>query len=266
MTNPSTHDHPARAIAKAALGGRRGQSRALISVEGGRVNGGGKLKGERMNDIFKFWSRIDRGAHIHPDDAHVFARLSAQKHGFDLRCLPAAFGGPLKTAKMVLLFASPGLSSKLDLTDAKTDEGKDYYLRRWKGREPFRHEGDGSKWLRSIVKRFGNYDDMSQKIAVLNIGAYHSPRVKDWRALMSLPSSRVSLNWAQTVLFPRAERGEIVVICMRAATSWGLEIGRKYPGTLFAPVVNVQRGYLARGSATNDRLVDIVKQRLTGRR
>lgn len=71
-----------------------------------------------MNDIFKFWSRIDRGAHIHPDDAHVFARLSAQKHGFDLRCLPAAFGGPLKTAKMVLLFASPGLSSKLDLTDA----------------------------------------------------------------------------------------------------------------------------------------------------
>ncbi|MGY4317244.1 hypothetical protein [Bradyrhizobium sp. JR3.5] len=216
-----------------------------------------------MTDIFKFWSRIERGAHVHPDDELVFSRLNAQKHGFDLRCLPAAFGGPLKTAKVVLLFASPGLSSKLDLTDAKTNEGKDYYMRRWKGREPFRSVGDGSKWLRSITKRFGDYDDIRQRIAVLNIGAYHSPRVKDWRALMSLPSSRASLNWAQTVLFPRAESGEIVVICMRAATSWGLETGRKYRGTLFAPVVNVQRGYLARNSAANDRLVEIVSKRLT---
>lgn len=219
-----------------------------------------------MNDIFKFWSRIDRGAYIHPDDEHVFARLSATKHGFDLRCLPAAFGGPLKTANVVLLFASPGLSSKLDLADARTNDGKNYYMRRWKGREPFRQEGDGSKWLRSIVKRFGNYDDIRQKIAVLNIGAYHSPRVKDWRALMSLPSSRVSLNWAQTVLFPRAESGEVVVICMRAATSWGLETGKEYRGTLFAPVVNVQRGYLARDSAANDRLVEVTKERLTDRR
>jgi len=63
-----------------------------------------------MNDIFKFWSQIERGAHIHPDDAHIFARLSARKHGFDLTCLPAAFAGPLKTAKVVLLFWSPGFS------------------------------------------------------------------------------------------------------------------------------------------------------------
>jgi hypothetical protein len=214
-----------------------------------------------MNDIFKFWSRIDRGAHVHPEDIDVFTRLSAKKHGFDLRCLPAAFGGPLKTAKVVLLFASPGLSSELDLRDARTDKGKDYYMRRWRGREPFRGEGDGSEWLRSITKRFGQYDEIRQRISVLNIGAYHSPRVKDWRALMSLPSSRVSLNWAQTVLFPKAERGEVVVICMRAATSWGLERGRKHRGTLFAPVVNVQSGYLVHNAA-NDRLIDIVKERL----
>jgi len=217
-----------------------------------------------MTDIFKFWSRIDRGSRIHPDDEHVFARLGAQKHGFDLRCLPAAFGGPLKSAKVVLLFASPGLSSKLDLRDAKTVKGRDYYMRRWKGREPFRGEGDGSKWLASITNRFGEYNEVRKRIAVLNIGAYHSPRVKDWRALMSLPSSRVSLNWAQTVLFPRAESGEVVVMCMRAATSWGLERGRKYPGTLFAPFVNVQNGYLVH-SVTNDRLVDVVKERLAER-
>jgi hypothetical protein len=74
------------------------------------------------------------------------------------------------------------------------------------------------------------------------------------------------LDWAQTVSFPRAENGEVVVICMRAATSWGLEIGKKYRGTLFAPVVNMQRGYLARDNAANDRLVEVVKERLTDRR
>ncbi|MDN4982219.1 hypothetical protein QY049_03135 [Bradyrhizobium sp. WYCCWR 13022] len=215
-----------------------------------------------MSDIFKFWSRIERGSRIHPADADVFARLGAEKHGFDLRCLPAAFGGPLKTAKVVLLFASPGLSSQLDLSDANTKEGKDYYMRRWKGREPFRDEGDGSKWLRSIVKRFGDYDEIRHKLAVLNIGAYHSLRVKDWRAVTSLPSSRASLDWAQNVLFPKAENGEVVVICMRAATSWGLERGKRYRGTLFAPLVNVQRGYLARNDAANDRLVKLVQERL----
>lgn len=215
-----------------------------------------------MSDIFKFWSRIKRGSRIHPDDAEVFGRLGAEKHGFDLRCLPAAFGGALKTAKVVLLFASPGLSSQLDLSDANTNEGKDYYMRRWKGREPFRDEGDGSKWLRSIVKRFGEYDDIRHGLAVLNIGAYHSRRVKNWRAVMSLPSSRASLDWAQNVLFPRAESSETVVICMRAATSWGLERGRRYRGTLFAPIVNVQRGYLVRDNPANERIVRIVQERL----
>ncbi|MCA1530842.1 hypothetical protein [Bradyrhizobium yuanmingense] len=219
-----------------------------------------------MNDIFRFWSRIERGAHIYPEDAHVFARLSRQQHGLNLRCLPAAFAGPLKTAKVVLLFAAPGFNSESDLKDAKTKDGKDYYMRRWKGPEPFRDKGSGGKWFRSIVKFFGDPKEIEQKFAVLNVGAYQSPRVKDWRALMSLPSSRVSVNWTQSVLFPRAESAEIVVICMRAASAWGLERGREYGGTLFAPVVNVQRGYLAGNSAANGRLVELVRERVASRR
>jgi hypothetical protein len=43
------------------------------------------------------------------------------------------------------------------------------------------------------------------------------------------------LDWAQSVLFPQAERGERVVICMRAVNFWGLEAGQRYGKALFAP-------------------------------
>jgi len=60
----------------------------------------------------------------------------------------------------------------------------------------------------------------------------------DPELLAALPSSRVCLNWAQEVLFPTAERGERVVVCLRSAKFWGLRPGAEYPGTLFAPRVN----------------------------
>jgi hypothetical protein len=96
-----------------------------------------------MADIFKFWSRIERGAFIHPADKEVFARIDAKRHGFELNCLPGCFGGPLKTAPVVLLYLSPGFS-KLDVADAKTDDGKDYHLQKWQGCEPFRDNGPGN--------------------------------------------------------------------------------------------------------------------------
>ena len=54
--------------------------------------------------------------------------------------------------------------------------------------------------------------------------------------LAALPSSRVCLNWAQSVLFPQAEQGERAVVCLRKAEYWGLKRGEKY-GSLFAPEV-----------------------------
>ena len=85
-----------------------------------------------MADIFEFWSRIERGERIHPDDKKVFDRMAPEEHGFNLNCLPACFGGRLRSAPIVLLYLSPGFSDT-DLTDANTDDGKDYYARRWKG-------------------------------------------------------------------------------------------------------------------------------------
>ena len=85
-------------------------------------------------DIFEFWSQIDRGEHIHPADKIVFDRMRPKQHGFRLDCLPGCFGGRLRDAPIVLLYLSPGFSDR-DVADAKTKEGKDYYYRRYRGYE-----------------------------------------------------------------------------------------------------------------------------------
>jgi hypothetical protein len=212
------------------------------------------------HDIFEFWSQIARGEHIHPADKRVFSRMRPEKHGFRLDCLPGCFGGRLRDAPVVLLYLSPGFG-KQDVIDAQTEEGKDFYFRRYKGYEPPRDLGAAkSSWITIRTKHFGPWEKIRDKIALLNIGAYHSTNVSSFASLLALPSSRVSLGWAQDVLFPDAEAGKRIVICMRSASYWGLEQGRKYEGTLFAPNVN-RSGYLLKDE-DNRRLVEIVRNRL----
>jgi len=211
-------------------------------------------------DIFEFWSRVQRGTLVHPADRKVFDRLDPAKHGFQLNCLPGCFAGRLRSAPIVLLFLSPGYS-ETDVTDAESDDGKNYRFRSWQGDAPFREVGPGKKWLESRTRIFADFSTVRQSFATLNIGAYHSRDVRSFASLLALPSSRVSLSWAQETLFPQAEAGERIVICMRSAAYWGLEVGRLYRGTLFAPHVN-RGGHLIKNDE-NKRLVEIVKSRLT---
>jgi hypothetical protein len=211
-----------------------------------------------MVDIFEFWSKIGRGEKIHPADRSAFARMDAKRHGFRLDCLPAAFGGRLRDAPIVLLYLSPGFS-QADLAAAKTNEGKDFYVRRWQGYEPA-----ATSWTRSPTKNFGDWEIVRQKVAVLNIGAYHSTNVRSYASLLALPSSRVSMEWAQGVLFPEAEAGRRIVICMRSAPYWGLDPGRRYGKCLFAPRVNRSR-YLIKDD-DNQRLIKLVRARIDPKR
>jgi hypothetical protein len=116
-------------------------------------------------DIFEFWSRMPRGANIHPDDQPIFDRLNPKKHGFQLGCLPASFNGPLRTAGLILLYLSPGFEGH-EVRDAKTPEWQDYYFRRWQGNEPIRAD---ASWVKSRTAYFGNWEDLRHS-AVLNIG------------------------------------------------------------------------------------------------
>jgi len=212
-----------------------------------------------MSDIFEFWSRIERGARVHPADESAFERIDPERHGFQLDCLPGCFGGRLRFAPIVLLYLSPGFS-EADIADANSDEGQDYRFRSWKGDEPFRETGPGRSWLSRHTKIFCKYETVQSKFAVLNIGAYHSTNVKSYASLLALPSSRVSLTWAQERLFPEAEDGQRIVICMRSAAYWGLDTGRKYRGSLFAPLVT-RSGHLIK-NAENKKLIELVRRRV----
>jgi hypothetical protein len=212
------------------------------------------------SDIFDFWSRIKRGERIHPDDRPVFARMNPERHGFKLDCLPCCFAGPLLTAPVVLLYLSPGYDRKGgDEADAESEEGKDYYFSRWKGSQPLRDGGPGTVWSKRRTKSFGDYEVVRNKIAILNIGAYHSTKMESYASMLALPSSRVVLDWSQNHLFPEAEKGNRVVICMRSHAYWGLEAGKKYGGTLLSPKTT-RDGLLPR--TDQDAIIRIAQQRL----
>lgn len=74
-------------------------------------------------NIFRFWTDIKLKDGAHPADYEVLSRV---RHHFDLNCLPASFNGRLRTAPVVLLYLSPGLS-EFDYIQAKTRAGRARY-------------------------------------------------------------------------------------------------------------------------------------------
>ncbi|MGE0522125.1 MAG: hypothetical protein AB7O60_03695 [Variibacter sp.] len=206
-------------------------------------------------DIFKFWAQMKPHERTHPADRDVFSRVGDFGHAFDLRCLPGNIAGPLRTARVVLLFLSPGFS-ELDVRRARSKAWQQHAADKRTGRAPFRDDGAGYSWLMSRTKVFGLDDEtVRTKFSVMNIGAYHSKDFHDWHLLAALPSSRVSLDWAQGVLFPQAIRGERVVICMRAASFWGLCQGERYGKGLFAPFVN-RGGFMRKSTPAEAKMRD----------
>ena len=186
-------------------------------------------------DIFDFWAACPEQAETHPCDAKVFSRVD---HGFDLNVPPIAYTGPLRTAPVVLLFLSPGLGPA-DREHAETNDGRAWYQTQRSGHAlmPTKEEHAGAwTWWSRIVRQFGIEPmQVRDKLAILNIGAYHSEGFHDWHMLTALPSSRAAVNWAQCVLFPRAEAGERIVVCLRSAKLWGLRKSECNGGTLYAP-------------------------------
>ena len=223
-------------------------------------------------DIFDFWADVPGDARVHPSDQPVFARygsVEAPGHGFDLRCLPLPFGGPLRTARVVLLFQSPGQSPQ-DVDEANTPEAHARYQKQREGRAslvgPDEHNA-AWRWWAERTKRFGDWRELRDKIAYLNIGAYHSPTFRDLPVLAALPSSRAALGWAQTVLFPQAEHGERVVVCLRSAQFWGLGKRRRCGKDLYAPEVGRGGHIVGKGerAKARDEVILAVKNGLSRR-
>ncbi len=216
-----------------------------------------RLRGA-MIDIFDFWSQISPADHIHPADREWFTRN--QHHGFDHRGLPGCFMGPLRTAPVVLLYLSPGAD---DGADAESETNQQRQKRMRAGNESLPGPTDNEatwKWWTSRTNCFGEDGDfLRSRVAFLNIGAYHSKDVRDVSLLLTLPSSRVTLAWANEVLFPKAADGERVVICMRSQRFWGLTAGR-IGQSLFAPAVT-RSGHMHNGQV-RENVIAAVKARL----
>ncbi|HEY1473846.1 MAG TPA: hypothetical protein VGF53_07155 [Pseudolabrys sp.] len=173
--------------------------------------------------------------------------------------MPASFAGRLRDAPVVLLFLSPGFN-QLDLKMARSRQGRSYYAKRRTGRQSLSADWSGHKWFKSRIKIFGlEFSQVRDKIAVLNIGAYHSRRFTDYPLLAALPSSRISLDWAQSFLFPKALKGKRVVVCLRAAHFWGLEAGKQHGRSLFAPHVT-RGGHIRKKTGAEKRMRKAVIQ------
>lgn len=213
-----------------------------------------------MTDIFDFWAQIGPADHLHPADGESFIRNP--NHGFDHRGLPGSFMGPLRTAPVVLLYLSPGADDGAD-AGAVTNQRRQKRMRA--GNEPLPSPSDNEatwRWWKSRTDCFGeDWNFLRTRVAFLNIGAYHSKEVKDVRLLMTLPSSRVTLDWANRTLFPEAIAGERVVVCMRSQRLWGLNSGRTGKW-LFAPAVT-RGGHMHHGSMREE-VITAVKIRLRG--
>lgn len=214
-------------------------------------------------DIFDFWAGVEGHVRVHPEDHPILERAA---HNFDLRCLPANFDGPLRTARVVLLYLSPGQDER-DVEAAERPETQQRYFLMRKGNSPLRSDDSdrGWNWWKARTRRFGPWQDLKSKVAVLNISPYHSVDFSDYPMLAALPSCRVALNWAQTVLFPQAERGERVVICLRAASYWGLGKCGRYDRWLFAPKVTRAGFMVSKGieTASRDDVVEAAKEALS---
>jgi hypothetical protein len=217
-------------------------------------------------DIFKFWSQVGPNDYQHPADRDVLQRVGSS---FDLRCLPGCFRGPLRTAPVVLLYLSPGLNPAFEkdyLKEARSRAGRVLNYRTRSGRVLLPGPAQlfpAWKWWTSRTACFGEWQKVQDKVAILNICAYHSKSFDDKPLLVALPSSRVSLDWAQGVLFPEAIAGKRVVVCLRAASFWGLRTGkrgRQYGESLFCPLVT-RSGHMA-NTAMRNRVISAARRKL----
>lgn len=205
-------------------------------------------------DLFGFWRNLPLGTKVHPEDQPVFSRIGQGEgpgHGFQLNCLASPYSGPLKTAPVVFLYLSAGWEQQ-DSDEADTEVARARQWAQWQGDAPIPASAEhrsGWQWWASRAKAFGNLADHRDKIAFLNISAYHSKDFDDHALLTALPSCRLAVSWAQSVLFPEAEAGKRVVVCLRSAGCWGLKRGTRYGQSLFAPEVTRAGHMIRQGEA-----------------
>jgi hypothetical protein len=68
----------------------------------------------------------------------------------------------------------------------------------------------------------------------------------------------MTLSWAQTVLFPEAEEGKRIVVCLRSSAYWGLGRTTKSGKSLYVP--KCTRGGMMHLGGDRNEIVSAVKR------
>jgi hypothetical protein len=176
--------------------------------------------------------------------------------------LPQPFAGNLERASVFLLYGNPGFK----ISDYRNDYENSRYINLC--RANLRGEIDGFVWLhpdiadtgpgiywRARFKTLANelsretgedfeisMQSIAKSVALLEAGVYHSKKNPgDW--FFELPSSRVARTFAGSVLKPKADVAECLIIVWRRADFWMLDRG---PNILVRPSSQAQGSYLQR--------------------
>lgn len=203
-------------------------------------------------DVFQLWHRdpqefqTDDGRYIHPDDrAAIDGNLFFEYHKKYLNTFPSPFWGALRTAPLVLLFASPGNTQRLDEENAADASWRRRRCASFNGTEPLTTPGllhaEAERWIcdqvRSLLELPPDADigKTLAKIAIADLTAYRGAR-SEWHEVAFLRTTLAMRDWAQTTLFPQGKNNERIVIIHRARQWWGVPPGKAWSlGSLFAP-------------------------------
>ncbi len=167
---------------------------------------------------------------------------------FHLSLLPVPFMGCLDRAEIFILLLNPGFGFGSYEEDA--DPEKAEMLRRSVRQEldgvefPFVSLNPQFSWtagfrwwegkLRSVIRahaaeRQSNYlaslQAFASRLACIELVAYRSAQFGGGSIAQKLPSCRAARQFVESVLLPRAQKGEIKLIVTRQVRQWGLNSG-----------------------------------------
>jgi len=173
------------------------------------------------DELIAYWSCM-KGGNIHPDDVPYIDRMKFETH-----LHPVPWVGPLKTAKVYLLFLNPWLSQD-DVDYEKSNPEFITILRNniQDGLQPYFYllerfnDHPGYRWARRI---FGSDIGESQtdRFCIIQLVPYHSREGAAARALArKLPSTIAAREFVQKTPIPRVLDRQIGLVVARSTKLW----------------------------------------------
>jgi hypothetical protein len=219
-------------------------------------------------DLVQFWAQCDN-LQAHPADA---AMLQSRTHNFGRDPIIGPWMGPIHTAPVVLLTLNGSLAGTGEEAAAmKVQSAREEMARTLQGRAPlysFQYNPAGRIWTDKRLGAFGlTYQIAADKVAFINLMAYKSRNGADdlyKYGMDALPSTQYLLRWTRDTLFPEAEAGKRVVVCLMSAIRWGLTPGQRR-GSLYSPwTTYFNMHYDQKGGPTVDEITMAVRRAVHG--